>query len=133
MSTRTITDNLLITISKGPLLIFLTLGLGLWQASKMTDKQVATIEHLVGVLNNVVGLGLLSVVGFLILYATILWPIGRFISSVSVEFFESQRAHAVASQEHHAASKAMYHEIQRQGEEITALHKTIKKFFEGKV
>lgn len=132
MSTKAITDSLITTVSKGPLVIFVLLGAGMWQASKMTEAQINTIEHLVSVLNNPVGSALYTVLMLILLYTLILWPTGKFLSGISKEFFDSQKLHAAASLEHHTASKAMFHEMQGMRKAVIEQKNTIDHFFAGK-
>jgi len=130
MSTKTITENIVATISKGPLIIFLLLGLGIWQASNASDEQMTTLEKLIQLLNNQVGLFIYIFIMSLFMYSLILWPVGKFFADVSKEFLESSKIHDENTATHIEASKQMYHVLSDLKETCAALSEKISKFYD---
>lgn len=131
MSTKTITESIVSTISKGPLIIFLLIGLGVWQASNSTQEQREAIKQIIELLNNQVGLFVYIFVMSLFMYSLILWPVGKFFADVSKEFLESSKLHEENALTHHEASKQMYHVITELKESCAELTEKIHKFYDN--
>lgn len=131
MATKTITENVIATVSKGPLVVFVAFALGLWQASYMSDQQIATLERLTTVLNNEVGAAVYFAFGLLLFYALVLFPSGKFIATISAEFMEHQKEHARQHVEHVEASKAMFHKVTEIEDKCSQIHAKIDKFYGG--
>ena len=131
MSTKLLSDSLITTISKGPLVIMLLLGLGFWQASKMTPAQIDTVEHLAQVLNNPVGSAIYTILMLVLLYSLVLWPVGKFLSTMITEFLEIQKLHNIQTKEHFEASKLMFHEVEIVKNDTTKMLEIIEKFYKG--
>jgi hypothetical protein len=129
MSAKNITDNLLTTISKGPLFVFVVLGFGIWQASKMSEAQLITLNRLVEIFNNTVGLSLLFVFVMFFVYAFILYPSGKFVANFSREFIEMQKEHNRQHDQHVEASKGMFHMIDAIKDECQEMHEKLNKFY----
>lgn len=129
MSTRTISENVISTISKGPLVIFVMLGLAIWQASKMTEQQIQTLDKLVDVLNNAVGFGLLFLVILLLIFVGLLYPAGKFLASFSKELIDQQKDHGKQHKEHVEASKGMFHLMSSIQDMCKDTHDKINRFY----
>ena len=131
MATTRITENVITTISKGPLIIFVIFGLGFWQASKMSDEQISTIEKLISVLDNTVGIAIYSIGMLILFYSLILWPVGKFVSTISKEWIEESKVHEQNARTHYEASKALYHKISETHDVVKALNAKIAKYYNG--
>jgi len=125
MSSVKISETIMSKVSKGPLLVLVVVGLGLWQVSYMTAAQIDTVEHLVAVLSNLTGFFIGMTFLLLLFYALILWPVGSYIGSVSREFIKAIETHEQHAATHHEASKAMYHDI-------AEMKSKIENFYGGK-
>ena len=131
MSTRTITDGLIANISKGPLLIILMFAIGIWQASKMTHDQTETIKELLVILNTPVGWGGYILSGFLLMYSLLLWPIGKWFADSTEKFLALNQLHVNAQEDHIAASKGMFHQIEDIQTGYEHLRHKIEKYYDG--
>lgn len=132
MGSKTITDNVVSTLSKGPLVVFLAFGFALWQASYMTDQQLATLERLTQVLDNPVGASIYLAMAGLLFYAVVLYPTGKFVSTILTEFIEHQKTHALQHNEHVEASKQMFHSLESLDERCRAICARLDEFYGGK-
>lgn len=123
------TESIVATISKGPLVIFLLYGFGFWQLSKMTDAQIQTIEKLVKVFSNPFGAVLAVFLFFMMIFITTLYPAGKFTAGFAKELIELQKNHNEQHGEHVQASKKMYHIIQGIDNKCLEMHSKIDKFY----
>ena len=97
-------------IMRSPFAVLFMVGVILWYASLMSPAQRIALREILNILNNPVGIGVLSIIVLSLLYAMI-YPVFAFLAQTITRYLSAQMAIQALMTEHFESSKQMYKQM----------------------